>query len=137
MAFADAQSGGKILYGESPAPIMLAGTVSCGDALGFSGGWVRALATVAGVIQIRAVAGSDGVTGETITGYFGVTVVGGSRFSGATVNGGLYVAEGTASGQYTQTAPSTSGDATTGCGVMLSATVAAINPAHDADSHVA
>jgi hypothetical protein len=135
MAFADAQAGGKILYGETPAQIVLAGTVSTGDALGYNAGWVRALATTANVVQIRAVAGQDGVTGETITAYFGTTVVGGSRFTGATVNTAIYVAEGTSNGQYTQTQPTSTGDANTACGVMLSATIAAVMPIHSYDSN--
>jgi hypothetical protein len=134
MAFTDSQSGALIKYGESPAPIVLSGTVVVGDSLGFSGGWKRALATTGGVIQIRCVAGQDGTTGETIVAYFGVTYIEGSRFSGATANGSLYVAEGTSNGMYTQTVPSTSGDATTSCGVMVTATTAMIEPRHAADT---
>lgn len=134
MAFADAQDNAQILYGEVPASIPLAGTVSKGDALGYSGGWKRALATTGSVVQIRCVAAEDGVSGQYITAYFGVTIIGGSRFSGGTTNGKLYVAEGSDNGQYTQTAPSDSGDATTEAGVMLSATVAMVMPAHTADS---
>ena len=134
MAVTDSQDNAQILYGETPGQVVLGGTVKKGDSMGYSGSWVRALATTAGVIQIRCVAGSDGVSGETITVYFGPTLVGGSRFSGGTVNGKLYVAEGTDVGEYTQTAPSTSGDANTECGTMISATIAFVMPAHTADS---
>ncbi len=127
MAFADQQTGGTIIYGEAPAIITLAGTTKKGDGLGYSGGWQRALGTTAGVIAMRAVAGEDGVSGQTIVAYFGKCVLGG-RFSGATANGAVYVAEGTAAGQYTQTAPSTSGDLTIRVGVALNATELAVYP---------
>jgi len=137
LSFADSQSNAEILLGTAEARIVLAGTVSKGDALGYSGGWVRALATAAGVIQIRCVAGEDGVSGQTIVAYFDKTIIGGARFSGGTVNGKLYVAEGTDVGEYTQTAPSTATDANTEVGVMISATEAMVQPAHTADSVVA
>ena len=134
MAFADAQDNATILHGQDEATITLAGTVKKGDALGFSSGWKRALATVGSVVQMRCVAGSDGVSGQDITAYFGIVVVGGSRFSGATAGGALYVAEGTDSGKYTQTAPTTSGDANKIVGYMLSATEAVLLPNHNDDS---
>jgi len=127
LAFSDSQSGGTILYGESPASIIISGTVSKGDALGYSGGWVRALATVATAIALRCVAAEDGVSGQTIVAYFGKCIIGG-RFSGATANGAVYVAEGTSNGMYTQTVPSTTGDITVRVGTALNATELAIYP---------
>ena len=134
MAYADAQSGAVILYGEGEAQIVLVGTVKTGDALGYSGGWKRALATAGGVIQLRCVAGEDGLSGQTIVAYFGKTLIGGSRFSGATDRGAMYVAEGTDYGEYTQTAPSTATDATTIVGVAVGATQALITPNFNVDS---
>ena len=134
MAVTDAQDNAVIKYGEGSAVIELAGTVKAGDAVGYSGGWVRALATVTGVIQMRCVAGDDGVDGQKITAYFGTCIVEGDRFSGGTVGGELYVDEGTAVGKYTQTIPSDTGDATTIVGYMLSATEAVLVPNHNQDS---
>ena len=136
MAFADAQKNGLIKYGDEPATITLAGTVTKGDALGFSSGWVRALATTGSVVQMRCVAGEDGVDNQKITAYFGTTIVEGERFSGATIGGALYVAEGTDNGKYIQTAPSTTGDANKKVGYALSATEMAITPNANVDSLV-
>jgi len=133
MAFSDAQSGGKILDGEIPVEITLAGTVSKGDILGYSSGWKRALATVGGVIQGRCVAGMDGKTGDRIVAYFGKTRVGG-RLSGMTVGNPLYVAEGSSNGQYTETIPTTTSDATKVVGYSVSDTEAVIDPMANADS---
>jgi len=135
MAFADTQTGAVLLHGESPASIELAGTVAKGDAVGFSGGWKRALATAAGVIQLRCIAGEDGVSGQKITAYFGVVLID-ARFTGATAGGALYVAEGTSNGMFTQTAPTTSTDANTIVGYALSATSAALTPNFNVDSVV-
>lgn len=134
MAFADAQDNAEIKFGSSPATIELAGTVTKGDALGFSGGWKRALATAGSVVQMRCVASEDGISGQKIMAYFDTTLIEGARFSGATTGGALYVAEGSDNGKYTQTAPSTSSDANTIVGYMLSATEAAITPNHNVDS---
>jgi len=134
MAFADAQANGVILYGEGEAQIVLAGIVKLGDAIGYSGGWKRASATAGAVIQLRCTAGEDGVSGQTIVVYFGKTLIGGTRFSGATDRGSLYVAESTDYGKYTQTAPSTSTDATTIVGVAVGATQALITPSFNVDS---
>lgn len=135
MAFADAQANAVITYGADPIQGRLGGTVTKGDAVGKSGGkWVRALATTGGVIQLSAVAGEEGVDGQTITIYTGITIIEGSRFSGATAGGALYVAEGTSSGQYTQTAPTTTGDANTIVGYALSATKGVVLPRFNVDS---
>ncbi len=69
MAFADAQANATITYGELPARITLASAAKAGDAIGFSGGWQRALATAGGVIQIRCVAAEDGVSGHWYYNY--------------------------------------------------------------------
>jgi len=128
MAFADAQDNAVIFYGESPAPIFLSGTVTKGDCVGYSSGWKRALATTASVVQMRCCAAEDGVLGQTIVAYFGECKMGGSRLSGATAGSALYVAEGTASGQYTETVPDTTGDATTAIGEVLDATTTLLFP---------
>ncbi len=133
MAFADGQTSATIYYSESGAEILLAGTVTKGDALGFSGGWKRALATTGGVIAMRCTAGSDGVSGDTIIGYFGQCILTG-RHTGAAVNGALYVAESSDNGELTQTAPSTTGDSDTIVGYAITATVMLITPSHNPDT---
>ena len=134
MAFADAQASGVIDYGENEAEIKLAGTVKVGDAVGWSSGWVRALATTGTAIQMRCVAGQDGASGQKIKAYFGKTFLGGSRLSGGTAGSALYVAEGTDNGKYTETAPDTTGDCDTVVGYMISATEAAMIPGRNTDS---
>ncbi len=135
MAFADAQSGAVIeAQSISVCPIVLAGTVVLGDAIGFSGGWKRALATAGGVIQMRCVALEDGYAGQTILANFGDTEIGGARFSGATTGGAVYVAEGTSNGMYTQTAPDTATDSTKIVGYAISATKLLISPQMNVDS---
>ena len=134
MAFADAQAGCEILDGEGAATILLAGTVEKGDILGYSSGWKRALATVSNVVQGRCVASEDGITGQRIVAYFDSTVLGGSRFTGAAAGGALYVAEGTSNGMYTQTAPSTAGDANKIIGYMITPTIAVVTPSANNDS---
>lgn len=137
MAFSDSQDNSVVLDSDGIATILLAGTVVRGDILGYSSGWKRALATTGSVIQGRCVALEDGVTGQRIAVAYESAVIGGSRFSGATAGGALYVAEGTSNGQYTQTAPSTSGDATKIIGYMISATVGHITPLYNNDSTAA
>ena len=134
MAFADSQSSAVIDYGEEETLITLAGTVKVGDAIGWSSGRVRALATVATAIQLRCVAGEDGVSGQRIKAYFGKTSISGSRFSGGTAGSALYVAEGTDNGKYTETIPSTSGDCTTVVGYVVSASEVVILPGRNTDS---
>jgi hypothetical protein len=51
MAFADSKTGGLILEGSLPAEITLSESCNKGDALGYSSGWKKALATTGGVIQ--------------------------------------------------------------------------------------
>ena len=111
MAFADAQTAAIIKEATCPAKITLAGTVTRGDAIGYSSGWKRALATAGSVVQLRGVAGEDGVSGDEIVAYFGPSIVA-DRISGATAGNPIYVAEGSDNGKYTETAPSTSSDPT-------------------------
>lgn len=128
MAFADAQANCVIKHGEAPATIRVEEAVKAGDSLGFTDGWYKALATVgANLIQQRCVAGQDGAAEQDITAYFGTVVLGGERFSGATRGGAMYVAEGTSDGQYTQTAPTTTGDANKIVGYAISATEVVVN----------
>jgi len=134
MAFADAQAGAKIYDVEGVASVELAGTVAKGDILGYSSGWVRALATVGTAIAGKCVALEDGVAGQRIYVAFEQAIIGGSRFSGATAGGALYVAEGTSNGKYTQTVPSTSGDCTKIIGYMLNAMTAVVRPLDNNDS---
>ena len=133
MALTDAQSGGTILDSSIPVQITLAGSCVKGDILGYSSGWKRALATAGSVVQGKCVAAMDGMTGDNIIAYFGKTRIGG-RFTGGTVSGAVYVAEGTANGQYTETAPTTQNDATKVIGVITAATEIVVDPNADADS---
>ena len=134
MSFLDGQADCIIKYSENAAPILLSGTVTEGDCLGYSGGWERALATVGSVVQMKCVAGEDGVSEQTITAYFGFCILGGERFSGATTDGAIYVAEGTSNGMYTDTLPSTVGDATGQIGIALDATTLLVYPQRNAHS---
>jgi len=122
MAFSDPGTGRVVLdsgRGTEPEKVTLAEDCKCGDVLGYSSGWKRALATTGAVIQGRLVALADGKSGEEVP-VSANPVVGG--YSGATSGGYAYVAEGSDNGKITQTAPSTSGDANTVIGVALSAT---------------
>jgi len=122
MAFSDPGSGRVVMdsgRGTEPAKVTLAEDCKRGDVLGYSSGWKKALATTGSVIQGRLVALIDGQNGDEIP-VSANPVIGG--YSGATAGGYVYVAEGSSSGQITQTAPSTSGDANTIIGVALSAT---------------
>jgi len=132
MAFADAQTGGFIAWGEPVGYVTLSGTVSTGDILGYSSGWVRALATVGTAIQGRLIAGADGVSGDKIP-VFKLAVVSG-RHSGATAGNPIYVAEGTDNGKVTETAPSTTNDCNTIIGRALTATELLLFPDVKADS---
>ena len=122
MAFSDPGKGRVILdsgRGTEPEKITLAEDCECGDVLGYSSGWKRALATTGSVIQGRVVALADGKNGGEVP-VSASPVVGG--YSGATPGGYVYVDERSNSGQITQTAPSTTGDANTIIGAALSAT---------------
>jgi len=134
MAFADAQANGVIDYGGNSTTIKLAGTVKVGDAIGWSSGWVRALATVGTAIQMRYVAGEDGASGQKIKAYSGVVLLRGSRLSGGTAGSALYVAEGSDNGKYTETAPTDTGDCDTVVGYVFSTTEAVLIPGRNTDS---
>jgi len=136
MAFGDSQANAVVIpvSNDGLSSVTLAGTATKGDCLGFSSGWKRALATTGSVVQMRCVALEDGVSGQRVSVCFGECYLRGSRFSGATANGALYVAEGTSNGMYTQTIPSTTGDATTRVGTALSTTDAILTPNYNVDS---
>ena len=122
MAFSDPGKGRVVLdsgRGTEPEKVTLAEDCKCGDALGYSSGWKRALATTGSVIQGRLVARADVKSGEGVP-VSANPVIG--SYSGATPGGYVYVAEGSNNGKITQTAPSTSGDANTIIGIALSAT---------------
>ncbi len=122
MAFSDLGKGRIILdsgRGTQPEKVTMAEAVKCGDVLGYSSGWKRALATTGSVIQGRLIALADGKSGEDVP-VSANPVVGG--YTGATLGGYVYVDEGSNNGRITQTAPSTGGDANTIIGIALSAT---------------
>ena len=133
MPMADSQTNCIIYHGESPAPIKLSGTVSRGDAVGYSDGWKRALATAGSVVQMRCVASEAGVEDQVITAYFGLCEMGG-RFSTGTEGNAVYVAEGTASGKYIDVVPTTTGDANKIVGYTMTATRITIHPNMNVDS---
>ena len=120
MAFSDSGKGRNVLdsgRGTEPGKVTLAEDCKCGDVLGYSSGWKRALATTGSVIQGRFIAMADGENGQEVP-VSPNPVIGG--YSGATAGGYVYVDEGSNNGQVTQTAPSTSGDANTIVGMALS-----------------
>jgi hypothetical protein len=133
MAFADAQTGGTILDHSIKGTVTLGESCVRGDLLGYSSGWKRALATTGSVIQAKAVALMDGKSNDVIAVAFGKVRLGG-RLSGMTIGNPLYAAEGTAYGQYTDSAPATGGDANKIIGYATSATEATIDPQMRADS---
>ena len=112
-------------------PITLKAASPCiaGDALGYSSGWMLALATTGTAIAAELIACEKGVGGDVIEACR-EAVIGG--FSGGTVGGAVYQAEGTASGEYTETAPSTGGDCNTIIGVIISATEILVWPGNRA-----
>ena len=128
MALADAQIGGRIVQATGPVNITIkaSNSVRLGDIVGYSSGWVRALATVGGVIQGLLVAGEDGDAGETIVAYQAALVDG--RYTGGTVGARAYVAEGTDAGKITETAPTTQNDANTVIGTCLAADTYYLHP---------
>ena len=122
MAFSDPGKDRQIIdsgVGSYPPTVTLAEACKCGDILGYSSGWKKALATVGTAIQGRLVALADGAIGDVIP-VSPRAHVGG--YAGATAGGYVYVDESTNSGMVTQTAPSTSGDCNTIIGIALSAT---------------
>ena len=134
MAFGDSQANGVIDFGEDETVIKLAGAAKVGDAIGWSSGWKRALATTGTAIQLRCVAGENGATGQRIKAYFGKTLISGTRFSGGTAGSALYVAEGTSNGKFTETIPTDVGDCTTAIGYVLSANEVVVLPNRRTDS---
>ncbi len=127
MAFADPGISRQILdsgVGPAAPTVTLAGACKRGDVLGYSGGWVKALATVGTAIQGLVVALADGAIGDVIP-VSQSPIVGG--YTGATPGGYVYVDEGANAGMITQTAPSTAGDICNRIGIALSATVVAFS----------
>lgn len=134
MSFADSQGAATIIFGYEPAEILLKDTVVKGDILGYSDGWKRALATVGStLIQGRCIAAEPGDSGDKIKAYFGFVIMTG-RFTGGTDDASLYVAESTDDGQFTETAPSTTGDANKKVGVVIDAVTVLAFPNRDVDT---
>lgn len=79
-----------------------------------------ALATVGTAEEANYVAGQAGGSGDVILCYPVAYVDG--RFSANTIGGLVYLAEATSDGDYTQTAPSTSGDVSNPIGRAITAT---------------
>ncbi len=105
--------------------ITLGETVKQGDAIGYSSGWKRALATVGTAIQTELVALEAGVSGDVIEAAAFV-VMGG--FTGGTPGAALYQAEGSAYGEYTETKPTTGSDIDTIIGRILDAATIMVMP---------
>ena len=79
------------------------------------------MAITGSVIQTRMVALQGGDSGEVIEVVRGCRITGG-RITGATGGNSIYAAEGGTAGLYTETKPSTSGDADTAIGQAVDAT---------------
>ena len=126
MAFADPGVGRKVIQAPSPsgATVLLAAACEEGDILGYSTGWKLALATAASVIAGQVVALKKGAIGDRIPVALVCVVTG---YSGGTPGGLIYVAEGAASGDVTDTIPTTQADALTVIGVLLDAETIAFN----------
>jgi len=119
MAYADTAAGAIILE-SGPRFIVTAGAaIEAGDLVGYSSGYVLALATVGTAIKAQWVALHKAASGAQVQLSRYAIVKG--RSSGATVGGAVYLAEGTAAGDSTQTQPATSGDVDTQIGVAIAA----------------
>ncbi len=105
--------------------ITLAETVKQGDALGYSSGWKRSLATVGTVIPCELVALEAGVSGDVIEAGAGAEIGG---FTGGTPGAACYSAEGSSNGEYTETKPTTGSDIDTVIGRILSASTILVLP---------
>jgi len=126
MALTDPGVGRKVIQAPSPsgATVLLAAACEEGDILGYSTGWKLALATVGSVINPQLVALKKGAIGDYIP-VATVCVVQG--YTGATPGALIYLAEGSASGDVTETAPTTTNDVKTVIGVALDANTVAFN----------
>lgn len=112
--------------------VTLSGTVIAGDAIGYSSGWKRALATVGTAIQTKLIALEGGDSGDVIE-VTREAIIGG--FTAGTTGGLAYNEEGAGvGGGYTETAPSTTGDVNTILGYVLSATEIYVAPSVRAGS---
>ena len=123
MAFADPGDGRRVQAcvptgGRTRLTLKAAESCVKGDIIGYSSGWMRALATVGTAIQGRFVALTDGAGGEEIEAATHAIVW---AYTGATPNADIYVAEGTLSGEVTETAPTTTGDCNTIIGIATAA----------------
>ncbi len=118
--------------------VTLSGTVHRGDPIGqdASGNWKGALATTGSVVQARLVALQGGASGDVIEAVRGCRITGG-RITGATGGNSIYAAEGGTAGLYTETKPTTSGDADPVTGQAVDATTLDIACQSNPDSVVA
>lgn len=121
MALTEATPRNRTVLAAGPkAKVTLSGTVMAGDLIGYSGGWVRAKATVGTAIQAVFVALEAGVSGGEIEVAREAVI---SGFTGGTPGAPLYLEEGAgAGGGYTETEPTTLGDVNTVIGGVMSAT---------------
>ncbi|MEE8442649.1 MAG: hypothetical protein V3S37_02775 [Dehalococcoidia bacterium] len=118
--------------------VTISDTVHRGDPIGqdTSGAWKRALSTVGSVVQARLIALQGGDSGEVIEAVRSCRLSGG-RVTGATATNSIYVAEGATAGLFTETKPTTSGDADTAIGAAVDATTLDIACQSNPDSLVA
>jgi hypothetical protein len=126
MAFADPGVGRQVISAPAPSggTVTLAEACEEGDILGYSTGWKLALATVSSVINPQLVALKKGAIGDVIPVAVVCVVTG---YTGGTPGGLIYLAEGSAKGDVTDTAPTTTNDVKTVIGVLLSATTIQFN----------
>lgn len=126
MSFADPGIGRSVISAPSPlgGTVTLAEACEEGDILGYSSGWKLALATAGSVINPQLVALKKGAIADVIPVALVCVVTG---YTGGTPGGLIYLAEGSAKGDVTDTAPTTTGDVKTVIGVLLNATTIAFN----------
>lgn len=132
MAFADSHTGGvcrEVFGGGGMVMRDVDEDVEEGDLLfqRTTGTVKLALATVATAEQAHYVAGQKAASGTKVPCLPAAVVSG--RISGASIGSPVYLAEGSNDGQYTQTAPSTTGDVNNPIGFAISATEIFVCPA--------
>jgi len=133
MALTEATPRNRIVNAIGPKfKIVLSGTVTAGDCVGYASGWKRALATVGTAIQTKLIALEDGVSGDTIEVCREAVI---SGFTAGTVGGLVYNEEGAGvGGGFTETAPATVGDVNTILGYILTADSIYVAPSTRAGS---
>ncbi len=123
MAFVDNTTGGRVIKeGKRPVSITLAGTVKCGDLIGYASGWKAADMDSSPKNYPELIASAPGVSGDVIVAFREAVIDFGA---GCTATAGDRVYATTTAGQYVGVASDDQGDCV---GVMVDAQIAFINP---------